>query len=232
MNFFKRLFKIRQAETNNILNNLEEPINLTEESIENLKTGIKKTLEVLAEIKALSIHAKNEAETFEKKSYDYEQKAIFILQKGQQKALSTIEAEQLAMEALQKKALQIELSKKAKRDHNHFENKFTQLSKKITTIKSTISKWENELKILKAKIKIGTATKNINKRLALLDSNNTITLINKLRNKVIQEEVLAKSYQEIAKVHYPINLENNSKVDHTQEDLNTLKQQISINETK
>lgn len=232
MNFFKSLFKIRQAETDNILNHLEEPISITEESIESLKTGVKKNLEVLAEIKALSIHAKNEAETFKKKSYDYEQKAILILQKGQQKALSIIEADQLAMEALQKKALQLELSKKAESDHNHFESKFTQLSKKIAAIKSTISKWEKELKILKAKIKISVATKNLNKRLALLDSDNTITLLNKLRNKVIQEEVLAKSYQEIAKVHYPTNIENSPKADHTQEDLNTLKQQISINETK
>jgi len=100
MNFFTRLFKIGQAETNSILNHLEEPINLTEESINDLKAELKKSLEVIAEIKALSIHAKNEAEKFENKSTDYERKAIFILQKGQQKALSLLEADKLATEAL------------------------------------------------------------------------------------------------------------------------------------
>ena len=160
MNFFTRLFKIGQAETNSILNHLEEPINLTEESISDLKAELKKSLEVIAEIKALSIHAKNEAEKFENKSTDYERKAIFILQKGQQKALSLLEADKLATEALQKKATQLELSKQAEENHKNFENKITQLSKNIATLKSTISKWENELNILRARIKIGTATKN------------------------------------------------------------------------
>ena len=232
MNFFTRLFKIGQAETNSILNHLEEPINLTEESISDLKAELKKSLEVIAEIKALSIHAKNEAEKFENKSTDYERKAIFILQKGQQKALSLLEADKLATEALQKKATQLELSKQAEENHKNFENKITQLSKNITTLKSTISKWENELNILRARIKIGTATKNLNKQLALLDSNSTITLLSEMREKIIQEEALAKSYQEIAEVNSPISLDSNLKAGDIQEDLNTLKQRISINETK
>ena len=232
MNFFTRLFKIGQAETNSILNHLEEPINLTEESINDLKAELKKSLEVIAEIKALSIHAKNEAEKFENKSTDYERKAIFILQKGQQKALSLLEADKLATEALQKKATQLELSKQAEENHKNFENKITQLSKNITTLKSTISKWENELNILRARIKIGTATKNLNKQLALLDSNSTITLLSEMREKIIQEEALAKSYQEIAEVNSPISLDSNLKAGDIQEDLNTLKQRISINETK
>ena len=232
MNFFTRLFKIGQAETNSILNHLEEPISLTEESISDLKAELKKSLEVIAEIKALSIHAKNEAEKFENKSTDYERKAIFILQKGQQKALSLLEADKLATEALQKKATQLELSKQAEENHKNFENKITQLSKNIATLKSTISKWENELNILRARIKIGTATTNLNKQLALLDSNSTITLLNEMRDKIIQEEALAKSYQEIAEVNSPISLDSNLKAGDIQEDLNTLKQRISINETK
>ena len=232
MNFFTRLFKIGQAETNSILNHLEEPISLTEESISDLKAELKKSLEVIAEIKALSIHAKNEAEKFENKSTDYERKAIFILQKGQQKALSLLEADKLATEALQKKATQLELSKQAEENHKNFENKITQLSKNIATLKSTISKWENELNILRARIKIGTATKNLNKQLALLDSNSTITLLSEMREKIIQEEALAKSYQEIAEVNSPISLDSNLKAGDIQEDLNTLKQRISINETK
>ena len=232
MNFFTRLFKIGQAETNSILNHLEEPISLTEESISDLKAELKKSLEVIAEIKALSIHAKNEAEKFENKSTDYERKAIFILQKGQQKALSLLEADKLATEALQKKATQLELSKQVEENHKNFENKITQLSKNIATLKSTISKWENELNILRARIKIGTATTNLNKQLALLDSNSTITLLNEMRDKIIQEEALAKSYQEIAEVNSPISLDSNLKAGDIQEDLNTLKQRISINETK
>ena len=85
MNFFKRFFKNIETKTNSILDNLKIPISFIEESIKNLKSEIKKNREVLAEIKALSIRAKNEAEKFKKNSYDYEQKATLILQKGQQK---------------------------------------------------------------------------------------------------------------------------------------------------
>ena len=230
MNFFKRLFKIGQAEANDALTHLEEPIDLAEESIKDLKGELKKSLEVVVEIKALSINARNEAETFQGKSEDYERKAIFILQKGQQKALSTLEADKLATEALQKKASQLELSEQAQRNHNNFEKRIIQLNKNITTIKRTISKWENELNTLKARIKVGTVTKNLNKQLALLDSNSTITLLNEIRDQVIEEEVLAQSYKEIT--HSSIDLNNNLKTKSIQEDLNILKQKISINETK
>ena len=224
MNFFKRLFKIGQAEANDALTHLEEPIDLAEESIKDLKGELKKSLEVVVEIKALSINARNEAETFQGKSEDYERKAIFILQKGQQKALSTLEADKLATEALQKKASQLELSEQAQRNHNNFEKRIIQLNKNITTIKRTISKWENELNTLKARIKVGTVTKNLNKQLALLDSNSTITLLNEIRDQVIEEEVLAQSYKEIT--HSSIDLNNNLKTKSIQEDLNILKQKI------
>ncbi len=52
MNIFKRLFKIGQSEANAAIDNMEDPIKLTEQGIRDLKDDLSKNLESLAQVKA------------------------------------------------------------------------------------------------------------------------------------------------------------------------------------
>ncbi|MBL57992.1 MAG: phage shock protein A [Flavobacteriales bacterium] len=198
MNFFKRLFKIGQAEAHSALDKLEDPIKLTEQGIRDLKQDLNKSLQAVAEVKALAIRAKNDVETYSEKAKDYERKAMLLLQKAQKGELDVAEAERLATEALARKEEQTVLLNQSQSNKENFEGKVEQLNKNVATIKSNISKWENELKTLKARVKVSEATKKLNKQMSNIDSTGTVSMLEKMKDKVAQEEALAESYGEIA----------------------------------
>ena len=68
----------------------------------------------------------------------------------------------------------------------------------VKRIRSTISQYENELKTLKARVKVSAAAKNINKHLSQIDNSGTVSLLERMKEKVAQDEALAESYGEIA----------------------------------
>ncbi len=199
MNIFKRIFKIGQAEANSAIDNMEDPIKMTEQGIRDLKLDLEKSLESLAQVKALAIRAKNDVDEFTAKADDYQQKAMLILTKAQNGEIKSKEADELAKEALIKKEevnLQIESAKSEATSYNESVNK---LDSNVQEIKSTINKWENELKTLKARVKVSKATKNLNKQMAELDATSTVSMLERMKDKVLQEEALAEAYGDLAK---------------------------------
>ncbi len=198
MNILKRLFSIGKAETHSAIDKLEDPIKMTEQGIRELKEDLDKALHALAEIKALSIRARNDVETFGNKATDYEKKAIILLQQAEKGDLDTAEADRLAQEALTKKEENLQQVARSKADREKFEGNISSMDTNIKRLRSQISQYENELKTLKARVKVSSATKNINKQMAQIDSTGTVSMLERMKEKVAQEEALAESYGEIA----------------------------------
>ena len=99
MNIFKRLFKIGEAETNSAIDKMEDPIKMTEQGIRDMKLDLEKSLEALAQVKALAIRSKNDQDVYKNKAKEYQDKAIIILKKANSKELDAAEADRLAKEA-------------------------------------------------------------------------------------------------------------------------------------
>ena len=232
MNFFKRLFKIGEAEANSAIDKMEDPIKMTEQGIRDMKVDLDKSLEALAQVKALAIRAKNETEEFAAKAEDYQQKAMLILKKAQGGDLDTAEADRLAKEALIKKEESLQQVNRTKSESEKFDKSVSQLEKNVDDIKKNISKWENELKTLKARVKVSKATKNVNKQMAEIDSSSTVSMLERMKDKVNQEEALAEAYGDIANTSKTIDEEINKAVDLTEnnaeDDLAKLKEQLGI----
>jgi phage shock protein A len=146
----------------------------------------------------MSIRARNDMENFDANAKDYEQKAMLLLQKGEKGDMDASEADRLATIALVKKDENLKSLEQAKSDQAKFNKSVDQLDQNIKTIRTSVSKWENELKTLKARVKVSSATKNLNKQLAQIDSTDTVAMLEKMKEKVSQEEALAESYGEIA----------------------------------
>lgn len=198
MNILKRLMKIGQAEAHNAIDNAEDPIVMSEQAIRDLRGDLDKSLEALAQVKAMSIRARNEAETYTNTADDYAQKAMLLLVKGQSGDMPVADADRLAKEALIKKAeaegqVQRSLGEKVK-----FEASVAQMEANVATIKQTISKWENELRTLRARVKVADATKDLNKQLSQMDSSGTVSTLERMKEKVVQKEALAEAYGEMA----------------------------------
>lgn len=198
MSIFKRIFSIGKAEANSALNKLEDPIKMTEQGIRDLKVDLDKALQSLAEIKALSIRARNDANTYQAKAKDYEKKAIALLQKVEKGDLDGAEGDRLAGEALNRKKENESLMNQARMDKEKFDGNIATMESKIKRLRQQISQYENELKTLKARVKVSTATKNINKQMAQIDSSSTMSLLERMKDKVAEEEALAESYGDIA----------------------------------
>lgn len=213
MRFLRRLFKIGQAEVHHAIDGMEDPIKMTEQGIRDMKDDLDKSLEALAQVKAMSIRAKNEVEEYGNKAEDYSEKAMLIIKKAQKGGIEPEEADRLATEALVKKEESLVHQKRAEADKEKFDHNVLQMEANVQTIKQNINKWENELKILRSRVKVADATKNLNKQMAKIDSNGTISLLERMKEKVLQEEALAEAYGEIAGASKSIDAEIDNAVD-------------------
>lgn len=233
MKFLRRIFKIGQAEVHHAIDNMEDPIKMTEQGIRDMKDDLDKALEALAQVKAMSIRAKNEVGEYEEKAEDYNEKAMLILKKAQNGGIEPEDADRLATEALVKKEEAVAMQNRAIADKEKFDQNVLQMEANVQTIKQNISKWENELKILRSRVKVADATKSLNKQMAKIDSNGTIALLERMKEKVHQEEALAEAYGEIANSTKSIDEEINRAVDvkkaKATTELEKLKEQLGIN---
>ena len=237
MNFFKRLFKMGQAEANSALDNMEDPIKLTEQGIRDMKVDLEKSLEALAQVKALAIRSKNEGEEFLAKVENYQEKAMLLLTKAKNGNLEMGEAERLAKEALIKKEESTLHAQNSKQESVKLEGSVTQLERNVSEIKKNISKWENELKTLKARVKVSNATQKLNKQMADIDASSTVSMLERMKDKVNQEEALAEAYGEIANANKSVDDEIDKAIDITRDtaenELAKLKEQMGFsNDTK
>lgn len=232
MNIFRRLFRIGKAEAHSTIDKMEDPIKMTEQGIRDMKQDLDKSLEALAQVKAMAIRANNEKDEYASKAEDYQNKAMLILKKAQKGELKTEEADRLAKEALVKKEECQKHIERATAESEKFNSSVQQLEKNVANIKSTISKWENELKTLKARVKVSNATKNLNKQMAEIDSSSTVSMLERMKEKVTQEEALAEAYGDIANESKSIDDELDAIVDTTEanaeSDLEKLKQQLGM----
>ncbi|MCB9202520.1 MAG: PspA/IM30 family protein [Flavobacteriales bacterium] len=197
MNIFKRLFRIGEAQVHSTIDKLEDPIAMTEQGIREMKEQLDKAIQALAEIKALAIRKKNEVESSKNQADEYQNKAMIILKRSSEGEIPQEDADRLASEAIKKKNQALNNSKIATQAQEKYETDVAKMQKNINELKADISKWEGELKTLKARVKVSEATKNINKSMAAIDSNSTVSLLERMKEKVEEQESLAEAYGEI-----------------------------------
>lgn len=232
MNIFKRLFNVGKAEAHSAIDKMEDPIKMTEQGIRDMKNDLTKALEGLAQVKAMLIRSQNDKTEFETKAKDYQNKAMLILQKVQKGGISAEDGDRLAKEALIRKDENQGHVNRATTEIEKFSASVSQLESNVNKLKSNISKWENELKTLKARVKVSNATKNLNKQMAAIDSSSTVNMLEKMKEKVAQEEALADAYGNIANESKSVDEEIDKVLDETQasadNDLDALKKQMGL----
>jgi len=199
MNIFKRLLMIGQAEIHSAVDKMEDPISMTEQGIREMHNDLEKALETYAQVKAMVIRSKNDKFKKQESAHDYENKAILLMSKAQKGEIKLEQAETLAREALYLKENLLAEAEVLESEQKKHEETELEIQKNIDILKFNITKWENELKTLKSRIRISKATKEVNKQMALIDSNSTISMLERMKEKVEEEEALAQAFDDIAK---------------------------------
>jgi len=196
--FFSRVFKIGQAEAHSVIDKFEDPIKLTEQGIRDLRNDLQTAMTSLAEVKAIAIRTRRDADNKKKLAADYERKAMLLLQRAQSGTLDMAEAERLATEALAKKEQQASEAVRTAQEAERHEQMVNQLQANVNKIKSAVSTYENDLITLRARSKTASSTKKINQQLAKIDSSGTLAMLEKMKARVEEEETLAIAYGEMA----------------------------------
>jgi phage shock protein A len=112
--------------------------------------------------------------------------------------MDAAEADRLAAEALNKKEQAEQQANRLTAEVQKYDNMTANLEAKVNDLKSQISRWENELRTLNARAKVSSATKKLNKQMAGIDSSSTVSMLERMKTRVEEEESLAQSYGEIA----------------------------------
>ena len=198
MGLFRRLTRLGKAEANALVDKFEDPIKMTEQGIRDLKVDLDKSLQALAEVKAMAIRSKRDLKMNTEKAKNYEQKAMLLLKKAENGDLAVEEADRLATEALRLKETALDDAKRAQEEVNRFDTNISSLDANVKKLKNTISSYENELRTLKARARVSKATTKINKQLSGIDSSRTVGMLERMKEKVSQQEAMAEAYGEIS----------------------------------
>lgn len=232
MNIFKRIFRIGQAEIHAAVEKMEDPVKMTEQGLRELREDLNEATEAYAKVKALAIRTENERALSLKSARDYGEKAIAVMKLAQDGDLDIEKAELLAKEALRLKVQYTEESEDLERQAAAHQQSAAEMLKNIEIIKENLGKWEKELKTLKARVKVSAATQQVNKQLAHLDGNDTISMLERMKEKAEDQEALAKAYGEIAgdKQTAKDDLEKvlNDKTSTIESDLEAIKKQLGM----
>ncbi|MCB0514711.1 MAG: PspA/IM30 family protein [Chitinophagales bacterium] len=198
MNIFRRILNIFKAETNAAIDKLENPIKVTEQGIRDLKNDLNKSVEALANVKALAIRSKKEADDLRNKSADYQGKAVALLKKAETGEVDATQAERLAREALTQKQQADTNLHRVEGEQARLEKSVVDMQAKITQLRNNINSWENELRTLKSRVQVSDATQKLNKQLSQIDPDSTLAMLEKMKEKVNEQEALAESYESLA----------------------------------
>lgn len=198
MGIFKRLFNIGKAEAHSAIDKMEDPVKMTQQGIRELKKDLDESIKALAEVKAMAIRSKNEASGHREQMHSYENKAMKLIKRAEAGELDPAEADRLATMALEQKERSAQNLQTALKHQKTYDAQVAKLEANIRKLKSNISKWENEAKTLQARAKVSEATKNVNKQLAEIDSSSTVSMLERMKTKVEEQEALAESYADIA----------------------------------
>ncbi|AGW12693.1 PspA/IM30 family protein [Megalodesulfovibrio gigas] len=232
MSIFRRLFKVGQSEAHAVLDSLEDPIKMTEQGIRDLRQDLQQAMQSLAEVKALALRTRRDADNAALRAADYEKKAILLLQRMQAGTLSQAEAERLAAQALQEKESSAADALRLAQEASRHEQMAAQLQANVNKIKASVQTYENDLRTLKARATTAQATKKINQQLSRIDTSGTIAMLEKMKNKVEQDEALAQAYGDMAQVDKSVDDEINAALAGTNptvvQSLDDLKRKMGI----
>lgn len=209
MSIFSRIFKVGQSEAHALVSKLEDPIKLTEQGIRDLKRDLQGAMGSLAEVKGVAIRLNKEADDAKRQASEYERKAMLLLQRFQDGQMDQAQAERLATEALTKKESAGERAARLVKEAAQQQQMATQLQDRVNKLKSTVSTYENELVTLRARARTAESTRKINQQLAKVDSSSTIAMLERMKQKVEEDEALAQAYGEVADVDTSIDSEIN-----------------------
>ena len=200
MGFLERVFKAFQGESRLLMQRFDQSIQETEKGILRLKKELQTTIISLSEIKSVAVQLRHDVAQEKACIRELERRALFALTAEAKGELTTAEAERKALEALRHQELAGHRLSTLSSDLSTQEALCDRLQVKVDRLRHAIQRLENELITLKARARTAQSVRKINRQLAQVDSGSTIALLERMKQRVIEEESLADAYGDLADI--------------------------------
>jgi phage shock protein A len=155
-------------------------------------------MEALAETKSVVNKLERDLNEKENRAEKYQSDAKKLLQKAKDGDMDESKAEELARKALEAKRQAESEAEGLRSSYESQKKQADQLQQQVSKLKQKISQYESELTTLRARSKAATASRKVNEQLAQSDSDGTISMIERMKEKVEKEEDLAAAYGDMA----------------------------------
>jgi len=196
--FFQRLFQIGGAEANAALDRFEDPVKMTQKGILDLEKAYAQAMQDFAGLKANVNRQSADLEKAQTEVNDWQQRAMSLLSKAKNGELDPAQAEDLARKALQNKGIAEKQATTLLGVINQLTPEVQRQQGSIDKLKTQIDLYKNELKTLQARSSAAKAATKLDKQLSGADPSGTINMLERMRDKVEDQEALSKAYAEIA----------------------------------
>ncbi|SDK81543.1 phage shock protein A [Catalinimonas alkaloidigena] len=195
---WKRLARIRQAELHVAVDRLEDPVVMTPQGIRELKADLARALRGLASIKGALQRTRREEEQAQQQAASYEEKATQLLQKSADGAVEPALADRLATEALSRQQEHQHRADRLTLEREKLEMSVRKMECQVQQMQEHIQTWQNEYRVLRARSTVSQAIQQAERHRLPLASSDTTEMLERMRDKVDEQEALANAYGQLA----------------------------------
>lgn len=189
MGIFKRIADIFRANVHDALEKAEDPEKMIKLMVIEMQESLTKATASLAKAMAQERKLKNEYEKYAQLSESWKQKAAAALQQGN---------EELARQALQKKALVDQNAAQYRQMAEAAAQQTAQLKETVDKLKAKLDEARTKESMLIARSQTAKAQKEIVKQIGGLDTSSIFSRFEKFEEKIMEQEAEAQAYTQLA----------------------------------
>ena len=211
MGMFSWIFKAIQGK-NRSEAGFDNPIQMAEDNIRDLKDNLREAMASLAQVKSVAIRLHNDTEDQRSLAASHERKAMLALQEMQNGQLDAAEAERRAQKALEHQQAALERAAGLQKDYEAQQVVADRLQLEVGKLQREITRYENELVTLRARSRTAESMQKINKQIAGVESTSTLDVLERMKERVVEQESLANAYGQLADLEREVNAEPSDPV--------------------
>ena len=197
MGLLQRLGLISKSKANAALDTIENPSEISDQIIRELKQSYETALRGQAEIKAIILGHRAKQQAAESKAKEWEAKVNELLDMMEKGKLETVKGERLAEDAANKVAAFEKEAAEYNKMATSEDSKFATLEKNTTKIKEQISEAETRVSMLKSRAKTAEVSEKVNVTLSSVKTDGLMDTLNRLEEKVATKEMVAEAYADV-----------------------------------
>lgn len=199
LNIFKRVNKVAEAKANTAVDTIEDPVQMTEQAIRDLREKLQKALNAEVKLKALVIEKRSNSEKDKDAASAWEDKANKVLDRvgsgpGQ---IPQDKADELAGEALNKQKECTERSVRFALEADNQQKVLDGVDSKVKELRTLIQTTEEHLTEIRSRQLTAEVSRDVNKELTSIGIDNTKELIARMERKVSSTEFEAQAYGQL-----------------------------------